>query len=429
MRRGAARGLGLIADSGAVPALVRALRDADDETSLLAAISLLSTPEGRQALWTAVSDDASSTARIVACEVVTEPTTAQVRALEQALRQDPSGSVRRVAARAIGRLGLEELTAAGLLEALSDTSAGDAAAQALVSLASPPTDQLIELVRVGGAASSRAATTLGGVTDARVVPALLEALADSSHTLQTRAGIIDALGAQADAAAIPALRAVLANVDESNALRARAARSLASLEGAEATDVLISATSDDSDSVAVEAIIALGRRSERSCAQTVVTLARTASPGARRSAAFMAAADLDPAPCGELRDLMPLAGSERSRLVRALGRCGDGDTIQLLHVMACDSKDPDQLLAISALANIGSAECVEPLYEAMWSVRGFGGWDVSRASVEALVAFDLPEADAALFRPHPREATDPWSGDHQALRDARRTVMSRRTTV
>lgn len=60
----------MFADSGAVPALVHALRDADDETSLLAATSLLSTPEGRQALWTAVRDDESSTARIVALEVV-----------------------------------------------------------------------------------------------------------------------------------------------------------------------------------------------------------------------------------------------------------------------------------------------------------------------------------------------------------------------
>ncbi len=83
-------------------------------------------------------------------------------------------------------------------------------------------------------------------------------------------------------------------------------------------------------------------------------LARTTPSGIRRTGALAAIAALDAPPCADVRDLADdTAGSERSLLVEALGRCPNPETIRWLGAWARESEDPDQLVAISALARIG----------------------------------------------------------------------------
>ena len=265
---------------------------------------------------------------------------------------DPDASVRRQAARALGRVrGERALDAlARALGADSDADVRSAAARALgrarrseaaAALAGALDDADAEVRR-------QAAWALGNIRSREAVQALVAALRDTDPEVQDQAAW--ALGNIRDPAAMDGLRDALRNAGDG--ARRQAAWALGNIRSREAVSALAGALDDEDPDVQQQAAWALGNIRDASAVDGLVAALRSAADDARQQAAWA---------LGNIRAERAVDG-----LVAAL-RDTDGDV---------------QQQAAWALGNIRDARAVDGLVEALGSAaddaREQAAWALGR---------------------------------------------------
>jgi hypothetical protein len=167
--------------------------------------------------------------------------------------------------------------------AVPETTPGERAAQALVSIGIASVAPLVESLRAPvWHARRNAAWALGALDDQRAVDPLIAALRDTEPPVRRNAAW--ALGALDDSRAVRALVEALKDTDAET--RARAAWALGALDGTEGVPGLITALRDNEERVRAQAAWALGAIGDSRAAGALATALKDPDVKVRRQAAW-----------------------------------------------------------------------------------------------------------------------------------------------
>jgi HEAT repeat protein len=371
VRRAAAAALGEIGDAAAVPGLLAALGDAEEDVREAAAAALgqIGAPAVpgllaalRDADWRVRREAAKALRRI--------GDAAAVPGLLAALR-DADWRVRREAAWALGWIG-DAAAVPGLLAALRD--AEEDVRIALRSVLAP--QELLAALRYAEEDVRRAAAwALGWIGDAAAVPGLLAALRDAEEDVRRAAAA--ALGEIGDAAAVPGLLAALRDADAD--VREAAAAALGWIGDAAAVPGLLAALRDADADVRRTAAAALRRIGDAAAVSGLLAALRDADADVREAAALRWIGDAAAVP-GLLAALRDASWYVREAAAAALGQIGDKAAVPGLLAALRDAEEDVRRAAAAALGEIGDAAAVPGLLAAL----GDAEEDVREAAAAAL---------------------------------------------
>ncbi len=253
---------------------------------------------------------------------------------------DPEPSVRRQAARALGRVRDERAreALAGTLTSDSDAEVREAAAWALGRARSQQAAAALAMALDDEAADVRqqAAWALGASRAAGAVNALVATLRDRDPDVQEQAAW--ALGAIGDAAATDGLRAAL---QEGGAgARQQAAWALGALRDAGAVTALVGALDDDDPDVQEQAAWALGAIRDASAVDGLLAALTSAGAGARQQAAWaLGSLRSERAVDGLIVALGDTDGDVQQQAAWALGAIRDARALASLTAALADAAD------------------------------------------------------------------------------------------
>jgi HEAT repeat protein len=329
------------------------------------------------------------------------------------LLESANASIRREAARALGRIG-DGSVGPALQELLSDEDA-DVRETAIVALKdtakSEAVDPLVAVLKSDDEVRWRAAQVLGTIGDVRAVDPLVAALADSDDGVSSWAAV--SLGEIGEAGAVEAL--VHALEDENANVRGPAAAALGRIGDSRAIEPLIDAIEEGL--VKGKACAALARLKATQAAPAIIPLLEDENERVRSDAAD-ALGEL-----GDLRAVEPLIcalqnegwehdWSTNRRVVQALGKLGDPRAREALdEVLTRYRRDARALAlrvaAVDALVDVAGREIEERLI-GLANDKGERS-RVNKAAEEGLKRIaEMPE-------PAPQEPTRP---DQRAARVA-----------
>lgn len=369
VRWSGAHSLGALGDKRAVASLSQAAaRDADSSVAATAVFALgqLGTPDALGPVARALKHPQPRVRNAAAAALGRIRDARSVEALLAYLKvQDPSYSVRAVAAQSLGQLG-KDLSLKPLLEMLAAPRADDRAAAAwALGVSLRPVEAVVPLVEAlkdrHSGVREMAARTLGDIGDRRAVPGLIDALA-SAHAdepYRVRQRVVEALGKLGDARAVEPLLAILSPADKT---------------------------------FGAVAITALGRIGDRRAVPALIAALESARAEGREAAAIALGKIKDPAAVEALIDVVKNtrgSGGQRPKSRRV--------------VISTDIL----LAAINALAEIGDPRAVSALRAA--GDRGHP--DVVpvafRAIAEIMQKSGRTIADASTSRPRPGATSAP----------------------
>ncbi len=316
---------------------------------------------------------------------------------------DPEASVRRQAARALGRVrGERALDAlASALGADSDAEVRSAAARALgrarrseaaVALAGALDDADAEVRR-------QAARALGNIRSPEAVPALVAALRDTDPEVQDQAAW--ALGNIRDPAAMDGLRDALRNAGDG--ARRQAAWALGNIRSREAVGALVGALDDEDPDVQQQAAWALGNIRDASAVDGLVAALRSAADDARQQAAWaLGNIRAERAVDGLIAALRDTDGDVQQQAAWALGAIRDARAVDGLIEALSSAADDAREQAAWALGRLRDARAIDGLAAALTDdeedVREQAAWALgqirdSRATDALVDALDDADAD------------------------------------
>ena len=391
VRSEAADALGRLDDRTAVPALIEALGDGEPSVRRAAAGALgnLSRP-ARQ------GDAGASPARQGDAAANADAVPALIKALE-----DTDNEVREAAIRALGDSGDPRVVSVLVAAIRPPGRHGyDPATNALHTLDIPDKAALLRPSLAHADAVVRAAVVgvVIGKAGRDALPDALAALKDPAPEVRAAAagglGSIDDSARRGGAEASPAVRpALLAVVNDGDArVRAAAVGSLGNVGGAGAAEAIRPALRDADPAVRKAAATACGDLGEADAAAHLVPLLKDADEDVRRAVARslgdLGGADALAGLTAALADASPKV---RDAAADALGYLGEAAVPALLKALG-DSENSVQRFAVNALGRIGDRRAVPGLVAMFQSDPNWLRSDVA----EALGDIGGPEAVAAL---------------------------------
>ncbi|GAB4472492.1 MAG: hypothetical protein OHK0037_32390 [Elainellaceae cyanobacterium] len=361
----AAKALGTIGSDAAVSGLLEALKDPDDNVRWRAAKALetIGSDAAVPGLLEALKDPDDSVRRRAAKTLETIGSDAAVSGLLEALK-DPDDSVRWSVAEALGTIG-GDATVAGLLDALKDTDyyVRRRAAQALEKIGGDTAmpGLLIALNDPDDYVRRRAAEALGTIGSDAAVPGLLEALKDPDDNIRRR--VAEVLGTIGSDAAVPGLLEALKDPDYY--VRGRAAEALGTIGSDAAVPGLLEALKDPDYYVRWSVAGALGTIGSDAAMPGLLEALKDPDDYVRRSAAeALEKIGGDTAVPGLLEALKDSDAGVRRSAAEALEKIGGDTAVPGLLEALKDSDAGVRESAAEALGKIGDGAAIAPLWQA-----------------------------------------------------------------
>jgi HEAT repeat protein len=348
VRQAAARALGEIGDPQALPALIQALKDEYVREAVEEALGKIGVP-AVPALIEALKDDDEDVRRAAAGALGEIGDPQAVPALIEALKDDDE-YVRRAAVGALGKIGDLQAVPA-LLEALKDRDeyVRWAAVGALGEIGMLAVSAVLEALKAEVWRVRLAVARALGEIGVPAVPALLDALKAEEWRVRQVAGALGKIGEQQ---AVPAL--IQALKDENENVREAAARALRKIGGPHALPALLEALKDDDWRVREAAAGALRKIGDRQALPALLEALKDEEWWMRRAAAW------------------------------ALGEIGDRQALPALIQALKDEDLRVRQAAAWALGEIGDPQAVPALMEALKDSGGWVRQEVAEVAAEAL---------------------------------------------
>ncbi|MEH2084455.1 MAG: HEAT repeat domain-containing protein, partial [Nostoc sp.] len=239
----------------------------------------------------------------------------------------------------------------------------------------------------------KAASALGKIGNAEVVPELIAALKDSE--LYVRYNAASALGNIGNAEAVPGLIAALKDFNYN--VRGNAASALGNIGNAEAVPELIAALKDSNYNVRGKVASALGNIGNAKAVPELIAALKDSESYVRYDAASalgkIGNAEAVPELIAALKDSNY---NVRGKAALALGNIGNAEVVPELIAALKDSESYVRYDAASALGNIGNAEAVQELIAALKDSNYNVRYNAALALGKIGNAEAVPELIAAL---------------------------------
>jgi HEAT repeat protein len=374
----------------AVPPLIDALKDADEDAEVRATAAMALGRLGGDAAVEALL-------AVLADAGPVEPPPPQP-VTSSLVSPDAATQVRSAVADALGEVGdpraVEPLIAV-LVDVEEESGLRRAAARALAGLGDArAVEPMLTLLSDGDAeVAKQAAESLGALGDARAVEPLLAAIADADAGIRVRAAA--ALGELGDVRAFDVLAAALDDADEN--VRRAAAGALGDLLDRRAVEPLIGALGAADDTTREKAAGSLGFLGDARAADALAAATESADSDVRFYATLALGA------IGRQQDLAVIADrladkedNVQAVAVFALGLMRRAEAVPRAEGLACGKSDWQAVVAVTALARAAAPRARAALEQAadaspLEPVRRMAAAALAGSLVEALAA-ELPRA-------------------------------------